>query len=362
MKKIILFVFSIYICLFSAFSLQVKENGSRLYQDALTYFDLKEYGKALSLSEEAVVQRKDFVQDEIKKLNDAIEPKEVQKVGTKISEIKKILEKREEWIALKIIENYMNRKGDDFFQNDINKMISYMESIKVFPEAQKLIGDIYKIEGEYSFAEYYYNEALKSSNVLDIPDQRYEILYLLAELCELQNDEDGREKRLLGILNEDNKYTDKSFVNAMLRTIRQDKEDSMEKFFKLYRAENYYMMNAYSLLADFYSDKGDKEKALGFYAIAVITGFTKVYSVVQKRNINFEYEGVSSVLFEASHYDDIVKWGTDNSIRNSSFNFTEACMKDEDYIFSNKMLKVLAEYCPEEYYRKAAVLMLDKLN
>lgn len=362
MKKILFSVLFLNFFISGIFADPVLSNGTNFYQKALTAFDNKDYGKALNLCEEAVITRKESVSRQIKMLEDALEPQQVQKAGKKITDIKAVLVKREEWEVLDLIKSCENKKGEAFFDNDIDNLLSYLNSIVYFPEAQKLIGDVYKIEGEYSFAESYYRDALKNSEVLDIPDERYELLYLLAELSQLQNDENARETRLLGILSEDKKFLDKNLRSSMLRTIRQDKKDSMDKFFKLYRADNYYMLKAYSNLAELYMDNGETEKALDFYSISVITGFTKVITTVQKRNINFEYKDLSSLLFEASHYDDIVSWGTENNFWKSLYSFSEVCMKDGDYIFANNLLKSLAEYCPEEYYRKAAVLLIDKTN
>lgn len=359
MKKTVL---AFFVCLSLTLSLfgaeKAVQDETFIYFDALTAFDQKDYGRALKLCEDAIFSRNKRISKELTVLNNAILPQEVQKAGDKISEVLPVLESRSEYGAINLIKSYQKKKGEDFFENSISKIQDFLESLKVYPEAQKLLGDVYKIEGEYEFSELYYKEALKNASVLDVPDQRYEILYLLAEVSDLQNDPAEREARLLLILNEDKNFTNKALINAMKRTIRQNKKNSDQDFFKLYRADGYFMMNAYGALAEYYFEQKDYERALSFSSLQVITGYTKVLSIIQKRNINFENKGIGSVLFEASLYPDVVEWGTENNLWKGMNMLAQIAAKDDNYLFSTNLLRVLAEYNPEEYYRKAAVLLL----
>lgn len=331
---------------------------SYIYNNAVEAYESKNYGRALKYCEDAVLSRKLKMEKETKLLEKAIEPQEVSSVGDKISEVRAVLLKRDEYDAVNLIDFYLKKKGESYFDNSVSKLLNHLNSIKVYPEAQKLMGDIYKIEGEYTFAEMYYREALKNSSVLDIPDEKYDILYELVDISALQNDEEEKESRLLVILTEDNVFLDKAFVNSLIRQIKLNKKDSLEKFFSMYRADNYYMMKAYSELSDYYRKNDVREKALIFVSLDVITGFTKVLSIIKKRNINFEYKGLSSVLFECSLYPDIIDWGIKNNLWKSFFNLAVIARENDCYIFADDLLKILAEYLPEEYYRKAAVLQI----
>lgn len=358
MKKIFLLFFTSLICFYGFSAGKVSENYAMIYQDALSCFEKKDYGKALKLCEDAILSRKQKISKEISILEDAMEPHEVQMAGDKLYDVNAVLLKRDEYEAVNLLNYYCKKKGEDFFDNSVSRILSYLESLKVFPEAQKLLGDIYKIEGEYQFAEQYYRDALKNSQALDIPDQRYEILYLLAELSELEGNPEEKELRLLSILTEDKVYLDNALVKSIVRCVNQNKKDSMEKFFNLYRADNYFMMNAYYSLAEYYREHDECEKALSFSALHVITGFTKIVEIIEKRNINFEYQGLGSVLFEASLYPDIIQWGVDNKLWQGLNMLGEIANMNDDYLFARSLFIVLSEFSPEEYYRKAAVLQI----
>jgi len=352
------------VCVFSLFSSAIFaaekkfDRDSFVYADAVEAFEAGNYGRSLKLCEDAVLSRKQKISREINLLKEACQPQEVSNAGDRICDVLPVLQNRDEYEAVNLIQKYLNVKGEDFFDNSVSCLFSYLNSIMVYPEAQKLMGDIYKLEGEYDFAERYYREALKNADVLDIPDEKYDILYLLAEISQLQGETEEREVRLLSVLSEDKVFADKALVNSMVRCIKQNKKDSVQKFFNLYRGDSYYMMKAYSELSDYYLSANRPDKALEFSSLEVITGFTKVLGIIQKRDIGFEYEGVESVLFRCSLYPDLVEWGTENGLWKGFYELAVIAQKNDCYLFADKLIKILAEHLPEEYYRKAAVLLI----
>ena len=160
-----------------ALNLSVNEDSVKAYRDALVYFDNQDYGKALNLCEDAILYRKQLSQNHKKVLETSISARRVQRAGKQISAILAVLEDRNEKESINIIKYYYSRKGEAFFENSIDRLLSYIEEIQEFPEAQSLIGDIYLLEGEYPFAEKYYQLAISNAKVLDVPEQKYE-LYL----------------------------------------------------------------------------------------------------------------------------------------------------------------------------------------
>lgn len=354
MKRVALFC----MCFFMSLSLFALEESRRLYNEALTYFEKAEYGRALKPCEDAIRVHKENIQKQEEMIKTAIKPRQVNKAGDLITEIVKVLEKREEKDYVELINYYLRKKGLEFFDNSITNLQSYLSKIEVYPEAYKLIGDIYKFEGEYDFAEQYYKVALDNSEVLDVPDEKYEILYLLADISKLKNDDDEYEKRLLLILNEDPFFTYKNLSSSMVTYIRRNKSDSMEKFFQLYRAENFYMMNAYVNLAEYYVQKGEMDRALTFASLSVITGITKVINIATKRNVSFEYTNLQDLLQEVSFYDDVIEWGITNNFWKSLNQLADYTKRDGDGVFALSLLEVLSQFTPVEYYRREALLML----
>lgn len=340
----------------------INEDSVQSYRDAKSFFLNKEYGKALDKCEEAITFRKENVLEEVSIITEALKPKQVQRAGDDLAAVLKVLNERNEKRPISVINKYIKLKGEDYFENSISKLISHIQQKEHYPEVYKLIGDIYKLEGEYKFAEDYYKKALDNSNVLNIPNDRFELLYSLAEISEINEDYKRMEIRLLNILTDDSTYKNKALSKALLNTVVSNKKDCFEKFFELYRGNNYFSLKAYSKLSDYYYSIQDYDKAFNFCALNVITSITKIQEVISSRDITFDFKNIENLLYHVQYYDDIIKWGNDNEIW-SSFNLLAKITKELGNIdFTEKLLKVLAQFSPEEYWRKEAVLQLSYLS
>lgn len=364
MKKIVLLILlsCISFTLIAADSKSKNDESIAAYRSAIEAMDAQDYAKALKYSEEAILYRRQRIENQITILKNSLSAKRVRDAGQHFDQILSVLDKRGEYETASIINYYIKKKGVDYFNDSITNLLEYMENSKDYPEAHKIIGDIYKLEGEYKFAEDYYLMALDKSEVLDIPDEKYEILYMLADISRLQKDYNKMEVRLLNILAEDSNYRDAALLRSMTETIKNNKEDSMEKFFKLYRANSYVSLNAYSQLARYYYDNEQMDRALQFACLAVITGFSRIDEVLQSRDSSYEYETLGIFLQEASFYSDIVEWGNKNSVW-ESFNILASYSKQIGSLkFAQDLLRTLARFTPEKYWQRDAVLQLEHFN
>ena len=364
MKKTVLFFILSAFC-FSGFAANTKQKTDQsvvAYRNAIEAMDAQDYGKALKYSEDAILYRKQNIENQINTVKNSLSAKRVQAAGDRFTPVLAVLENRKEYETANIINYYLKKKGKEYFDDSINNLLIYLENSKAFPEAHKIIGDIYKLEGEYQFAEDYYLMALDKADVLDIPDEKYDILYMLADISRLENDLPKMEARLLNILAEDYNYRDSALKRSMFGTISSDKKDSMEKFFNLYRADSYNSINAYNQLAEYYYNAGESKKALEFAALSSITSFSRIIEIIDSRNSTFEYTDLASFYLEAANYDDIIEWGNKTSAW-KSFNIlakyaTEAGYKN----FSRELLRVIARYAPENYWQRDAVLQLERID
>ncbi len=339
--------------LFLPFYAQQNDMGRTAYNDALFCFGSRDYGRALRYAETAVSERRNSVEAQLELLENATASEPVQRAGDSIDSILLVLDRRGESNAADIIRFYVRKKGEDCFGGSMKSMLSYIGGTAEYPEAQKLIGDVYRMEGEYSFAEDWYLEALKNAGALDIPDAKYEILYQLAEISRLKGDPGMMEKRLLNIAASDPHFTDGTFMDSMCATVK-GRRDPVGKFFVMYRAGSFYAMNAYSELAEYYSGRGEYDRALRACGLAVITGFTKVCSVVESRDTEFSYSDLRSFFAEVGRYSDIKQWGTDNSLWKSFNMLAEISGKCGGRVFSSGLYDILADASPDPYWRGEA--------
>ena len=329
------------------------------FRNAQAAYENKEYGKALKYAEDAILYKKETLKADYEMIATSIAARDVKKAGDEITSIIPVLTERDEYEVINLI-NFYNGKGD--FNNSISKILEYIKNHEEYPEAQKLIGDIYKIEGEYSFAEQYYLKALENASVLDIPDERYEIVYMLADLSRICGDYDSMEIRLLNIIGKEQNLTNMTLARSMKNTVSKNNSDAIEKFFTMYRAQDYFCLKAFYELAEYYLSINELDKAFNYSAVAVITGFTKVYNIISKRDIDFEYKNISDFLDIIPLHNDIVTWGSDNDVWRSFNLFCEICGRCGYDKFSYEFLNILAFHSPQRYWQQDAVLKLDKLD
>lgn len=332
------------------------------YRQAIDFYNNQEYGKALKYAEDSIVYKKDLIQSEVNLLVNSLAPKEVSSVGEKIDNVLKILTEREDKDAIDIINKYLKLKGYDFFQDSISNLLDYIKGNIDFPEADKLIGDVYKIDTEYDFAKYYYEKALKKSEILNIPNEKYEILYMLADIEYLQNNFSEMEKWLLMIISEDNNYKNKALQTSLVNTINKNNKKAVEDFFKLYRADGIYCIQAYDKLSSYYKENNQTEKALFFSSLSVLTIFSRLYDYIEKRESDFKYTDFESFLKELTFHQDLLDWCDEMSFWKKLNEFSRIVAFSGNNEFSKSLLRILMKNIPVEYYQKEAVLLLEQSN
>ena len=186
MKRYFVFISLFLLSIFS-FSQNMKKpdyvhNYERIYDEALVAYDSGLYGDALNLAEKAKNARKYTVNYEIFTLENALKASDVKKKGDSLEDILKILEEREDFDAISIIKRNFFKYGKERFDDSKESLLSFIRSNAAFPEADALIGKIYCLEGEYELAYKYYFQAYENERNLDIKDEKYSILYELANV------------------------------------------------------------------------------------------------------------------------------------------------------------------------------------
>ena len=137
MKKTVLF----FILCASFFSLFAAEKKSKLdesveaYRKAIEAMDANDYGKALKYSEDAILYRRQRIENQINKLKNSLSAKRVRAAGDHFEPVLAVLDNRKEYETASIINYYIKKKGSDYFEDSISNLLSYLENSKDFPEA-----------------------------------------------------------------------------------------------------------------------------------------------------------------------------------------------------------------------------------
>ena len=360
LKSVFIFVFIL--CTFFAYSFSYDDAWKSL-DTARLKFEEGDIGQALKYAENAKEIRKNESTAALTSLENALKPLAVQEVGDLIPDVEEILTERMENDALKYIHKLTDLYGNSYFNNSVTKIKNFYQDRAAYPEADYLIAKIYMQEGEYSSAADYYEKALANKDVLDVPDEKYDIMYDAAELARLRKDEVKFQNYLNQILKDNDRFSDgekyTAYLKAIVRYSISGQADSIDKLFLLYRSNHYKSLNALLKLTEYYISNNEYERAYYTCILSVLTSFTRIYEIITARNQKYTYTTLDLFFKEALKYRDVKEWMNKNSVWRGFYNFGVLLSYDnyspyEDiWLQSNKQLaeqlfEVIKNSCPDK--------------
>ncbi len=353
-------------------------------QDA---FDSADYGRSISLAEQAKNKRKAQIEWEQYTMDQAQRASAVRLAGDDLGLVQDAMAKNKLNNALGIVRSYITYYGSNKFGNKLSNLLSFIDLNKSYPEADYLIGRVYKVEGEIKKAELFMKKAYESSGLLSVPDLKYDILYDIADIAKSQLDSMNYsqylasmktsgyyadyEKYMTGILADDKLYSNASFMNSMANVIAARDNKAMERFFDLYRSNTDRSLGALVGLASYYRTsamyvetdkqvKAEQLKALKCSALGCIIAVTKIQEILEDRLTDYTYSNLQDLLKKCSRYSDIVAWGNEYGVW-ELLGVLEETASDLGYkSFADELLKVLANSNPETYWQEWAGRKLTK--
>ena len=170
----------------------------------------------------------------------------------------------------------------------------------IFPEAEMAIGDVYFRERAYALAARQYRKAYDLRSGMEIAEQRYTVLYRLADLYEIQEMYKDMEDYLLLVTEQQPYYTEaryEGFRNAFETTFR---EKGLDHLFKLYRMEGVeFSISSHSRLGWFYYRMGRFQKAILNCLFALDIMITGGMNELRRVDPGYVFTSVEDFLYAA---------------------------------------------------------------
>jgi tetratricopeptide (TPR) repeat protein len=209
----------------------------------------------------------------------------------------------------------------EYTKGEYGKALYYfqqaLDRAKVMPEAEMAIGDVYLTQGEYILAEKQYEKAYQNQRVFSIPNQRYTLLYRMAELYERWNKYDKMEAQLLNIVKESETFSSEKYLFFKKKLQESYLTKGINRMVKLYRLEDTFATQAHVKLAVFYYQTGRYDEALenSIFGVLIIisegikdlrrwlpdypesTAYPE-FDLQEFLNLGFEYESVEDYLLD----------------------------------------------------------------
>lgn len=360
MKKYCIFLFIIVVNTLFAFGISdsSEKESWQIFQNAQQEYDIGNYSSSMRLAQDAVSKRKEESQNNLRILTNSLTPYQVRKVGDLIPDVVSVLTERQEYDSLKIINKYISLFGSDFFNNSIKELTEYIKKCQEYPEAYYLIAKIYHIEGEYDMALSFLEKARSSSDILEIPAEENDILYLMSLIAEYKGDIPTQEKALLLIAKNNGDFNNETLKKAIIRTSKSVKEDNSSRIFKLYRIDAVGCVNSYNKLCKIYFDNNKYEEAYLANMYSVIIQFTHLNSLLEERESEYQYFELKDFFRKLSRYPDMINWCNETGFWENMYNIYVIGYKCGYERFPKDIIEVIRNYCPEKYWKDAAANLI----
>lgn len=323
-----------------------------------------EYGEALRLANAARDARRAERELSLDILHAALRPAEVKRAGDDIPAVLAVLDRREDAPAASIIRSALDGPAAPSFGKSVSKVIAWLERTREYPEADVLSGAVYEAEGEYAQAMTYYERAWESRDILDIPEDRIPLVYRMADVSAMMDDQGAREKYLLLVLSEDPVFgTPGSESPTLLAMIRSaEEEETLEKFFKLYRHSRYFTLKAYQDLAIFYYQKSRSrlDRALPVSAMASCVVVTRLSEAVRQYDFEYVYAGLSDLMSRVGKRREIAEWAASNRAWETLVTFGSILWDRGARSQAAWLWAELAAACPDKRWAAKARRELDR--
>jgi hypothetical protein len=175
-----------------------------------------------------------------------------------------------------------------------------IEQQPTFPEAELTIGEIYLREGALELAKGQFQKVLRPeyADLMRVPEERYRVLYLLADIQETQGQYADMQKSLEQVLQDQQVYAAPDQQRYRDTFFKSYLDRGLDRTLKLYRLENAgFALAAHAKLGWFAYRTGRYEPASIRHSLfALTTVVTEAMLELRRVDPTYEYESLTDFL------------------------------------------------------------------
>ncbi|MBN2552550.1 MAG: hypothetical protein JXB06_07255 [Spirochaetales bacterium] len=239
-----------------------------------------------------------------------------------------------------------------FFQEAIEKRGG------TFPEAEMAIGDIYFREGAFSLAKRQYEKAYELRAGMEIAEEKYTVLYRLAELHELQERYADVERYLSQVIQDQPYFEEDQYQNLRDAFVETYYDKGVDHLFRLYRMDGVaFAARAHSKLGWFYYRTGRSPAILHcLYALDILV--TEAMKELRRVEPGFSFTTVEAFLDAALERENIRQFLVAENFFQTLYYLAAATFADSRPSLAEPIWQLLATY-PLEPLGPAATTYAD---
>lgn len=206
---------------------------------------------------------------------------------------------REDWVLLEQARALIADRADPRLGEALDLLRRAIEQAGTFPEAEMAVAEIYSREGALGLAEERLRKALEAEQLLRVPEDRFAILYRLAEIYETQNRYYDMEEALNLIVGAQPEFAStpeaQRFKNAFLSAYLSR---GLDQVLRLYRLDGaVFALRAHAKLGWFYYRTGRHDPASILHSLAALDiMITESVKEIRLLDPNFEFRNLGQYL------------------------------------------------------------------
>lgn len=334
-----------------------------LFEQGKAAYEKREFGEALTLFEKAREIHKTQMTKQYDYLISALKSYEVKAAGDRISDVYRVLEKRQDYGACKILDSIFLNNPPSYFDRSMSALLAWFAKRFIYPECDYMIGKVYELEGELTQARSFYQTAWEAREFLYIPDMRFEIIYSLANISGLLQQYDDKEKYLLLILTEDEVYgttnVESATLRSMMHTIKH--AQTVEKFFSLYRHRNDTALRAYIELTALYLNAKEYDRAFRTALLGSSIAVTYLSETLKRIDFTYSYSDFSDLLRRVGTDADVLRLTETKQIWDVLLQFAHLLYRQGYAAQATDLYRKIAESCPSLTAAREATYQLSQM-
>ncbi|MCL1814913.1 MAG: hypothetical protein FWG27_03705 [Treponema sp.] len=264
------------------------------------------YGNALLCFENARENRKNYYAKMERDLITVLSIHEVRRLGDDLSFLEIYIEREFRTDAADALKELYYRVPKGNLHNSSKAALSEIGRLKNYPEAEYWIGEVYRMEGEFSIALNQYQKAYNERSLMENPEFGREILYKMADLRKLRREYTEMEKILLDILRSDELWSRESFNRSNLQ--KSLETNGINRFLLLFRHHEPSVEKAHRTLGFYYYNNGRHNLAADHLLFAFLIQNSMVIDAVLQSQYNYTFTGLPVLLSDIAKRRDLIAY------------------------------------------------------
>ncbi|AEJ19641.1 tetratricopeptide repeat protein [Gracilinema caldarium] len=309
-RGVILFVVSTLFINITVLPLSAQTNGEPywlLLERGKQYYRSKTYGKALIAFEDAKRTRNELYLRMQKDFIEFLSADEVRVLGDSINKISLYLKDRPNKRISDILSEIHYHFPESIIQDSAQKIISLFDILRLYPEAEYWIGEVYREEGEAAIALQQYMRALSQQHIVGNEEFTTQIQYKIADMYHILGNYPQYEKTLIEIVSKDSLWNGDSRSESFMRTamFRTLIDDGVNRFLTLYRHEDTQAERAHRILGFYYYATGRYDKSIEHLTYAFLIQNSMLIKEYQLREYGFVFNDYLDLIHRLVRFSDL---------------------------------------------------------